>query len=617
VSPEIVARFAPTPIPDDLATKIQAMLDVRAPSPGRVSNDGKRLYFNWTVTGISQLWRIDGPQRFPVQLTGGQDRTTYAGIAPDDSFVLVSRDHAGEENPGLYLQDKAGGALVEIQHKKGVRALADFITDDGRFVYFHSNDVQPNAYAIYRWERTTGKRELVFGEDGLWSVADFRADGRLLLAKDVGSNMTEYYEYDQASKKLNPLFGVREREDYQAMYGAKDGEVIVQTPKLGDFRRLFRWERGVMNPVTPDIKHDVADFVIDHARTHIFYHVNEDGFTRLHVFDAKTFKELPLPKLPPGDHVYASSNTRDGRYTIFAVNPGNAPLESFVYDWKESKLVSWQLPSAPEIDTKTFVRATLETYPARDGTPIPMLVRRPTKCLHATAPCPVIVNFHGGPEGQSMPGFDPYGQIFVDAGFVFVQPNVRGSDGYGKKWLHADDGPKRLDIITDIEDASIYIKKAWAISGVTPKVGIMGGSYGGYSTLIGMTMFAGAYDAGASSVGISNLVTFLQNTAPYRRILRASEYGDPDKDREALVKLSPITYVDKIRAPLFVAQGLSDPRVPVGEALTIERALEARHIPVELIIFPDEGHGSQKRDNRAIELGHIVSFFTKHLAGAP
>src|SRR5262249_47716324 len=153
------------------------------------------------------------------------------------------------------------------------------------------------------------------------------------------------------------------------------------------------------------------------------------------------------------------------------------------------KAIEWVVPSAPEIDTRKFAVAKLEHYPARDGTPIPMLVRRPEKCEKEI--CPVVVHFHGGPEGQSLPGFSTIAQLFVDAGFIFVEPNVRGSDGYGKKWSHADDGPKRLDVITDIEDAAKFIRKNWKVG----KVGVYGGSYGGYSTLVAMTMFGGAYDA--------------------------------------------------------------------------------------------------------------------------
>jgi dipeptidyl aminopeptidase/acylaminoacyl peptidase len=162
----------------------------------------------------------------------------------------------------------------------------------------------------------------------------------------------------------------------------------------------------------------------------------------------------------------------------------------------------------------------------------------------------------------------------------------------------------------------LFIKQKWAVGGRAPKVGIMGWSYGGYSTLMGMTMFGGTYDAGVALVGMSNLLTFLNNTAPYRRALRTPEYGDPVTDKEALIKLSPVTYLDRVQSPLMIVQGANDPRVPVGEAIQIHQLLESRKIESSLIIFPDEGHGADKRANKVLELGHAVGFMKKHLAQA-
>jgi dipeptidyl aminopeptidase/acylaminoacyl peptidase len=612
VSPEVLAKYAPTPLPSELSRGIQALLDVRSPGAGRLSPDGKTLYFGWTITGVRQIFRIDGPQRFPVQMTGGEDATTLTEITPDGKWLVLARDRKGEENPGLYLQDAKGGPLVVVQHKPRVQTVLQLVTDDARWLYYRANDRKEDAYALYRYELATRKTELVLEQEGLWSIEDWKPDGRLLLSKEVGSNMAEYYELEPGKATPTPLFGQGEREDYVARYGAGDGEVLVQTPKLGEFRRLYRWSAGKLTAVTPEIKHDVEGFSIDRARQRVLYSVNEGGYTRLHALDARTYREIKLPALPPADHVYAGATTRDGRFTTLAIDPGVSPLVSFVLDWKAGKLTPWHAPSAPEVDVSRFSRATLEHYPARDGTPIPMFVRRPASC---DKPCPVLVDFHGGPEGQATPGFAPALQAFLDAGFILVQPNVRGSDGYGKTWLHADDGAKRLAVITDIEDASRFIRARWGEGGKAPKIGVMGGSYGGYSTLVAMTMFAGAYDAGAENVGFGNVVTFLQNTAPYRRPLRISEYGDPDKDREALVKLSPVTYLDRLSAPLLMIQGANDPRVPVGEAVQFHDALAAKGVAAKLVIFADEGHGAAKRENRALTYGYMLQFFQEHLQG--
>ena len=613
VPPEVIAKHVAPPLPSELSRKIQNLMDVRAPGGGQLSPDGKRLYFGWAVTGTPQVWRLDGPNTFPIQMTGGEDRTSLADITPDGKTLVLSRDRKGEENPGLYLMPADGGPMKAVQHLPKVQTAFEFVSEDGRWLYFRSNDVKPNAYAIYRYELATGKRETVFAEDGLWGVADHRPDGRLLLYKATGSLRGEYWEWDPARKAKTPLLGVEKPGEYRAQYGAKEGQLLVVTPEFGEFRRGYALEGGKWTPVTPDLKWDVERAGLDDRKTKLFYTVNEGGYSKVHVLDARTFRPVELPKLPAADQYGFGSTSPDGRFTVFSIGTATAPAQSWVWDWTAKKLTRWVVPSAPEVDTKAFAVATLEYYPARDGTKVPAFVRRPKSC--DPAPCPVVVQFHGGPEGQATPGFSPMAQLWVDSGYVLVEPNVRGSDGYGKSWLDADNGPKRLDVVTDIEDAAKWARTAFAANGKAPKVGVLGGSYGGYSVLMAMTRFAGAYDAGVSIVGISSLVTFLQNTAPYRRILRASEYGDLEKDRDALVKLSATTYIDHLSAPLLLIQGASDPRVPVGEALQMYDAATKKGVPTGLIIFPDEGHGAQKRENRVLQTGHAVLWFDRYLKG--
>lgn len=612
IAPDVLDKYRPRPIPPDVARRIQSLMDVRAPGLGRVSPDGKAMYFSWSITGIGQIWKIDGPRRFPQQVTGGEDNTWLAAIVPDGSTLVVQRDRKGEENPGLYLQSPQGGPLVEIQHLKGVQTHFEAASHDSKYVYFTSNDRKPDSYVVYRWDLANKRKEIAFdGQEGLWHVSDVADDGRLLLRKDTGSLTAEYFEWDPSAKKLAPLLGQNEKEEYEAVYGARPGELIVQTNKLGDFRRLYDWQSGKLVPIGDEVSWDVADFSIDRKRTRILYTLNENGFTRLRAIDARTFKPINLPDFGEADHVFFGPTTPDARLTAIGIDDGRHPMKALVLDWTTRALQPWHSPSTPEVDTTKFARAQLDTYPARDGTKIPVLVRRPDRC--ASDPCPVVVALHGGPEAQAKPGFSVGAQMFVDAGFVYVEPNVRGSDGYGKKWSHADDGPKRLDIIGDIEDASRWAREKFASGGKVPKVGAYGGSYGGYSVLMAMTMFAGAYDAGVDIVGISDLRTFLRNTAPYRRVLRVSEYGDPDKDAGVLAKLSPMTYVDRASAPLLIEQGASDPRVPAGEAIQVHDALARKGVTCDLRIFPDEGHGAQKRENRVTMIGDAIAFFEKYL----
>ena len=611
VKAEELDRYRPADPPVEVSRHLQSLFDVSGPGPGVLAPDGSKLFFGWSVTGVAQIWASAGPRDFPTQLTGGEDRTSLSGITPDGRWLVVSRDRRGEENPGLYLMNPEGGPLRPIQHKPKVQTQAEAIDDESRAIYYSANDKSADAYAIYRYDIATGVSELVFAEPGLWHVSSVARDGTLLLHKDTGSLWAEIFTFSPKTKALTPIVGQGEREDWVAVFGARDGEIILRTNKFGEFRRLYSWFGGKLTPIGVEEPHDVLSFYVDRARTRLLYAVNDGGYTRARSLDAHSYTPIPVPVGEGADHVTPASTTPDGRFTTFEIDDGKGPRRSVVLEWAKGTTVAWTRPSTPEIDATTFARASLEFYPARDGAKIPVLVRRPPSC--ASALCPVIVSFHGGPEGQALPGFNVAAQAFVDAGFVYAEPNVRGSDGFGKTWIAADDGPKRLDVITDIEDAAHWARKAFSVGGKEPKVGVYGGSYGGYSVLMAMTMFAGAYDAGVDIVGISDLRTFLRNTAPYRRPLRISEYGDPDKDADALRKLSPMTYLDRVKAPLFIQQGATDPRVPAGEAIQMHEALKRRGIPSELAVFPDEGHGASKRVNRVKMLGNSIAFFQRTL----
>jgi dipeptidyl aminopeptidase/acylaminoacyl peptidase len=626
VARDLVAKFAPPPLDPRFSRTVELMLDVRSPGLGIPAPDGRALYFGWGITGSAQVFRLDEPKGFPIQLTGGEDNTTLKGVAPDGKWIVLARDSAGEENPGLYVQAATGGPLRVVFEARKVQANFAFVTPDSREIYFTANDVSPDSYTVYRYDVASGTRTRVFGEKGYWSVADYQGTGaslRLLLAKRPSSLASEYYEYVPATGQLIAVLGVGERVLYEAQYAAQPGELLVNTDRFRDLSALYRYRIGSgasaasFREVLAYPDREVSEVTIDRARRYVYVQVNDGGYTRLVVLDARTYAPVPLPLPRDADHVVAGVGTEDGRYVTIGVSTPAGPRVSYVWDWRKRALVQWLVPSSPEVDAASFAPAKLVAYPAKDGTPIPTFVRIPRGCAPdentASDPCPVIVLFHGGPESQAKPGFSTYRQLFVDAGYILFEPNVRGSAGYGRKWLDADNGPKRLDVIGDIEDASRYVKAQYARNGKAPKVGVMGGSYGGYATLVAMSMFAGSYDAGVSSVGIANLETFLRNTAPYRRALRVSEYGDPDRDGEALRKLSPVTYIDRVKDPLLIMQGVNDPRVPVGEAVQMHELLAKRGVHAPLMLFPEDGHGAARRRSAAQQIGHTIRFFDDHL----
>lgn len=608
ISEADLQKYAPPPLSSATERNIREMLDISFPGAGLLTPDQKQFFFSWKITGVYQIWSLESTREFPVQITAGKDSTRLDNVTPDGKWLVVSQDKDGAENPGIYLLSLDGLQRKTIFESPKVRAGVAFISDDSKYLVYSANDEKPDSYTFYKYDISTGQREKIFREDGQWFLADYSRDGnRWLLAKATTNIYREYSEYNLKTKTLTPVLGQEEKEDYGAIYAKNERDLLVVTPKFGDFKKLYLYRNKKWTELFAPKSGDVEDLRMDHKKQRIFVTTNEDGYAKSYVFDSTSYGAMKLPALPNGENVYVGMSSWDGDITMFSVSSFNTPRKSFAYNWKTKQLKQWVFPSSPGVDFKKFVPAKLEYYTARDATKIPMFVRRPAKCVSEA--CPVIVHFHGGPEGQSVPGFNSVAQLYVDAGFIFVEPNVRGSEGYGKAWLHADDQAKRLNVITDIEDAAKFIRENWKVT----KIGVMGGSYGGYSTLMAMTKFAGAYDAGVASVGMSNLVTFLQNTAPYRRALRTPEYGDLDKDHDALVQLSPITYINQVKSPLMITQGANDPRVPAGEALQIQKLLEKKGIPSNLILFADEGHGSEKKSNQILEIGHTMDFFKKHL----
>ena len=611
VSPETLKMYAPPTLDPKLSDTVRHMYEIASPGVGMMSPTEHALYFTWGVTGISQVWRVDGPLKFPRQVTSGNDRTNIADITVDGKYLVLTRDHAGEENPGLYLQSTKGGPLIEIQHKKGVQTHFAWSSVDSETIFYTSNDIHPDSFALYAYWIKSGKRELLFSEPGLWSVTDVMNDEQFLMEKRISNFISEYSVFSLSTRKLTPVLGQGEKEDYNAVFGLQPGELFVVTPKFGEFRRLYRYRKGKFDALTADVKRDVENVAVAFNRLIMFIQYNDNGYAKLEAVDPRTMKPMTLPKIAGAESMSVGSISRMGRYSAIGVETSLAPRTSYIFDLKTKTFTQWVTPSSPEVDSSKFVASQLESYPARDGTKIPILVWKPKECESKT--CPVVVDFHGGPEGQSRPGFNRGAQLFATRGMIYIEPNVRGSEGYGKSWLHIDDGAKRLQVITDIPDCADYARKAYAVNGVVPKVGVLGGSYGGYSVQVAMTKFAGSYDAGVSIVGMSNLKTFLMNTAPYRRVLRIAEYGDPEKDSKALDELSPTTYVAQAKAPMMLIQGASDPRVPVGEAVQMRDALVSRGLEAPLIIFADEGHGAGKRDNGVIQMGAAIEFFEKHL----
>ena len=470
VTPEIVAKYAPPPLDVRFTRNIQALLDVRAPGLGIVAPGGKQLFFGWGITGSQQVFRLDQPKGFPIQMTGGEERTTLSAVTPDGTWVVLSRDVGGQENPGIYLQAPRGGPLVRVYHAPKVQAYVDFVSDDGRELYFHANDVTPDSYAIYKYDIASGNRTLVWGEKGRWAVADHMGRGgalKLLLVNAKTSFGREYVEFVPATRKVTPLLGAGEDVLYDAEYAAQPGELLVVTNKFRDFRTLYRWKMGSdstpasFREVLAPEGRDVERFSLDHPRRHVYVQVNEGGYTRLTVLDAKTYARIALPLPANAEHAYAGMSTLDGRFvTIGGRDRAGAAHElrmglgaqgaDAVARARGSGGRSRGVRAGKAHDVPRARRhADPDVRPLSEG----LCTRRESDSRSMPGDRDVPWRAGGRRRARASRRITRSSSTRATS---WSEPNVRGSDGYGKAWLDADDGPKRLDVITDIEDAGRY-----------------------------------------------------------------------------------------------------------------------------------------------------------------
>jgi dipeptidyl aminopeptidase/acylaminoacyl peptidase len=300
--------------------------------------------------------------------------------------------------------------------------------------------------------------------------------------------------------------------------------------------------------------------------------------------------------------------SRDGRLLALSTTGATAPRDIWVYDREAGRL--WQVTHSPHagVELATLVRPDLVRFPARDGLELSGWLYQP----HGVrAPGPLVVSFHGGPRGQEQPVFNSTYQALLAQGIAVFAPNIRGSSGFGKTFVNLDNGALRVNAIRDINACVNYVVAAGVAQ---PKhIGIMGGSYGGYMTMAGLTAYPDLFAAGANMFGIVNFETFFDHTEPWMAAISTIEYGDPDTEVELLRHLSPMHQLDRVVAPTIVLHGANDTNVPVIEAEQVVEHLQRRGVSVEYVLFPDEGHGFTKTPNRIRATVALVRWFVEHL----
>lgn len=571
----------------------------------------------------TQVHRVAGPGGTRHQVTFydepvGRISFPRHGEAGDFLFFM---DAGGNEVDQLFLFDMGSGKARMVSDGESVHRAAVW-ANTSRTIAYNSTARNGRDWDVYvraADDATTAGRMLV-SEGGYWSPVDWApGDDQLLVSKYVSANESRLAVIDLASGAMRLIDGDDPPASYRSALFSEDGLGLYYTSdRDGEFHRLYYHDlkHDVSKAVTNSLGWDVQSFAMSPDGSRIAAVVNENGFGRLLMLDTN---DLTTRRVEVPDGVLGGLEfDRGGSRLAMTVSTPTSPGDVYVMDVETDAIVRWTFSETGGVDPARFVGAEVVRYPTFDTLPdesrrtIPALLYRPA----GDGPFPVVVDIHGGPEGQARPGFDAFTQFLAtEMGVAVIRPNVRGSRGYGKSYLALDNGRLREDSVRDIGALLDWIERRPELDAA--RVLVMGGSYGGYMVLASMAHFPDRLAGGISVVGISNFVTFLESTGEYRRDLRRAEYGDESDPemRAFLEEISPTTNADKITRPLFVAQGKNDPRVPYTEAEQIVGAVRANGQPVWYLLAEDEGHGFARKENRDV-YQVLAAMFIDEILGA-
>jgi dienelactone hydrolase len=504
-----------------------------------------------------------------------------------------------------------------------VHAFGDW-SADGRQILFAANRRDSGLFDVYVQE-LDGQAQMIWQNDvpGFFSEMVFSPDGeRVALNRMISSFENELYEIDLTSDTLRSLTPDADKARYlDIRYSADGRRLLLNTDQNSDFLRLCSLDlESLALRTLVELAWDTEFLAVSPDGKSLAYCVNVDGVSELCLLglDNGKSRTAPLPAEAPG--IVALSDwymafSPDGRYLAFSFTSAIRTSDILVWDLLTDRVFPVTRSSHGGLAVGEFVVPELVHYPTFDsGQPgglaeVPAWYYRPVSSQ--SDPLPVIVFVHGGPEWQFRPFFHFFIQYFVHNGFAVLAPNVRGSTGYGKAYSHLDDVEKRMDSVADLAQAAYWLQEQEEIDG--ERIVVYGGSYGGFMVLAALTDYPDLWAAGVDLVGISDFVTFLENTSDYRRANREAEYGSLEHDRDVLNKISPIHRIDQVSAPLMVIHGANDPRVPLGEAQQVVEALQARDVPVDFLVFDDEGHGIYKLKNKLVAYPAIVDFLNRYV----
>ena len=634
LAPSLSAATNTLPIPENLVVEglpphpvarqedVSRYLEFRTAALQSWHPTRREMLITTRFADSAQLHLVRQPGGARRQLTFGTEPVANARFQPGaGNFIVFSQDAGGGEFFQLHRYDLAGGRITRLTDGKSRNTGAHFSASGGRLAW---SSTRRNGRDVDLWImdplKPDSARMLYQGAGGGWSISDWSEDEKLLLVGNYRSiNESALYTLEVATGRLEPLtppaVGSVEKIAYaDAKFSPDARTVYCTTDRGGEQNRLARIDVASKTQtwMTPEPKWEVEFVEVSPDGRTLAVVSNEDGVSVLRLLDARTGKVRLEPNLPRG--VLAGLEWhRNGRDLGFTLAHANSPSDAYSLDARTGALSRWTESETGGLDASRFRSPEIVRVKSFDGLTVSGFLYRPDPAKFP-GKRPVLLNIHGGPESQARPIFQGRNNYYLEElGVAVFFPNVRGSHGYGKTFLTLDNGMKREDSVKDIGAFLDFIGRDPALD--AHRVAVTGGSYGGYMTLACLTHYSDRLRCGVDIVGISNFVTFLENTQDYRRDLRRVEYGD-ERDpamRAHLEKISPLNQVQQIRVPLMVVQGRNDPRVPVTEAEQIVRAVRAQGGTCAYLMAKDEGHGFAKKKNVDYQFLSTILFYEEHL----
>lgn len=593
---------------------IEQFINSESVQSNSISFDEQHILYSSDKTGIFNAYTVSIESGVQSQLTKSTDNSIYAiSYFPHDKRFLYTSDKGGNEILHIYVQNEDGES-IELTTGGQERAQFYSWSKDGKSFYYGSNKRNPSFMDIYEMDTETYQSTLLYTNNEAYDFGSISPDKRYIaLVKTRNANDSDIYIYDRNEEQLIHVSPHEGDIQFIANIFSEDSlSLYLLTDENHEFLYVKRYDiqTGQFVEVVKE-KWDITFLHLSQQSNYLIYGINNDASTEARILNLSSNTYLDLPVLPKGQIVNLKMSKSE-KLISFLFNSSDSPNNLFSYYLETKELKQLTDTLNPEIDCNDLVKAEVVRYPSFDGLEIPAIYYRPK--VTEGEKVPALVYVHGGPGGQSTMDYNAYFQYLSNHGYAIIAVNNRGSSGYGKTFFSAADLKHGEVDLEDCIQAKAFLQKQDYIDG--DKIGIIGGSYGGYMVLAALAFRPEEFKVGVDIFGVANWERTLKSIPAWWEGFRDALYkklGNPYTQTEYIRSISPLFHTENINKPLIVLQGANDPRVLKVESDEIVAALQKNNVPVDYVVFPDEGHGFAKKENRIKGYGEILVFLNKYL----